>query len=390
MKLLPELVICVTDNANSVQARVPHRYLLAGGGTSGHVMPALAIAEQLKKEDPTAEIRFCGTDRGIEHELVGRAGYPFDIIRARGLPRRLSREMLRALADFAAGRRQSRQILQTFRPDAVIGTGGYVCSPVVAAAAGLRIPVLLHEQNAFPGRSNRLMARRSQAVCVSFPGTEKWFPAGTPVVLTGNPVRSVFFQLDRSEARKQLNLAQDALIVLATGGSLGARSINQAVVGLSPWIADASSGPLAGMHIFLVSGQRLHEETAAAAAGLAWLTVRDYLHDIQCYMAAADLLICRAGAVTSSEIAALGRASIMVPYPFAAGDHQTYNARAFADVGAALLCPDEQLQPEWLARTLVELCADPGRLARMGEAAATLARPEAARDICRVLRGLLS
>lgn len=366
------------------------RYLLAGGGTSGHVMPALAIAEQLKREDPFAEIRFCGTARGIEHDLVPRAGYAFDVIRASGLPHRLSRELVRALADFAAGRRQSRRLLQTYRPDVVIGTGGYVCSPVVAAASSLKIPVLLHEQNAFPGRSNRLMARRSQAVCISYPGTEKWFAAGTNVALTGNPVRSIFFQLDRDQARRQLGIAPDAFLVLATGGSLGARSINQAVIGLAPWIADPASWTVRTPQVILAAGQRLYAETAAAAAGLAWLTVHDYLHDMHLYMAAADLLICRAGAITSSEIAALGRPSIMVPYPHAAGDHQTYNARAFSEIDAALLCPDQQLQPEWLARTLRELAGDPDRLIRMGTAAATLARPDAARDICRMIAGLIS
>jgi UDP-N-acetylglucosamine--N-acetylmuramyl-(pentapeptide) pyrophosphoryl-undecaprenol N-acetylglucosamine transferase len=352
-------------------------------------MPALAIAEQLKRDDPSAEIRFCGTARGIEHDLVPRAGYPFDVIRASGLPHRLSKELFRALADFAAGRRQSRQLLMTFRPDVVIGTGGYVCSPVVAAANSLHIPVLLHEQNAFPGRSNRLLARRSQAVCISFPGTEKWFAAGTKITLTGNPVRATFFELDRAAARQQLGIDPEVFLILATGGSLGARSINQAVVGLAPWIANPSFWTLARPQIILAAGQRQYAETMAASAGCDWLSVHDYLHDMHLYMAAADLLICRAGAVTSSEIAALGRPSIMVPYPFAAGDHQTFNARAFSEIDAALLCPDQELKPEWLARTLLELAADPDRLVRMGKAAATLARPDAARDICRILDGLI-
>jgi UDP-N-acetylglucosamine--N-acetylmuramyl-(pentapeptide) pyrophosphoryl-undecaprenol N-acetylglucosamine transferase len=180
----------------------PLRFILAGGGTSGHINPALAIADQIRLEHPDAEILFCGTSRGLEQTMVPRAGYDFRAIRARGLPRRPSIEMLRALADFFAGRRQCRQILREFKPDAIIGTGGYVCSPLVAAATSLKVPVLLHEQNAFPGRSNRLMARNSQMVCISFPGSEEWFRTKSPIVLTGNPVRPEFFKLTRQAARK--------------------------------------------------------------------------------------------------------------------------------------------------------------------------------------------
>ncbi|MEA4888508.1 MAG: undecaprenyldiphospho-muramoylpentapeptide beta-N-acetylglucosaminyltransferase [Clostridiaceae bacterium] len=365
------------------------RYLLAGGGTSGHVNPALAIADQLKKDDPTADIRFCGTARGIEQDIIPRAGYPFQAIRARGLPRRLSPDLFRALADFWAGRRQCRQLMREFCPDVVIGTGGYVCSPVVAAAASLHIPVLLHEQNAFPGRSNRLMARRSQMVCVSFPGTEHWFHTKAPIILTGNPVRSLFFELDRQEARKTLNLDPDERIVLAMGGSLGARSINQAVLGLSPWLDDLTQWAGGPPTVYLAAGSRQYAEIASSGRGKDWLQVRDYIHDIQLYMAAADLLVCRAGAITCSELAALGRPAVMVPYPYAAGDHQTYNARVFADAGAAILCPDAQLQPAWLAQTLHDLLLQPDRLQEMGRAAKQMARPDAVSAICRSLYGLL-
>lgn len=366
------------------------RYLLAGGGTSGHVNPALAIAEQIKKEDPEADIRFCGTARGIEHEIVPRAGYPFIAIRARGLPRRLSAELFRALADFLAGRRQCRRLIRTFRPDVVIGTGGYVCSPVVAAAASMHVPILLHEQNAFPGRSNRLMARRSQMVCISFPGTERWFSAGTPIVLTGNPVRSLFFQLEREEARRLLQIDPAQPVVLAMGGSLGAQSINQAILGLDPWLRDPAAWP-AGRRpqIHLAAGQRQYDAVAAAAAGFSWLKVSAYIHDIHLVMAAADLLICRSGAITCSELAALGRPAVLVPYPYAAGDHQTYNARVFADAGAALLCPDQQLNAGWLADNLRSLLADPDRLDGMGRAAKTLARPDAAAAICACMRRVI-
>jgi len=351
------------------------RFLLAGGGTSGHITPALAIAEQIRLDCPDAEIRFCGTARGLESDLVPRAGYAFTPIRARGLPMKLSMDMIRALADFAAGRRQCRRLLREFQPNAVIGTGGYVCSPVVAAAASLKIPILLHEQNAFPGRSNRLLARRAAAVCVSFPGTEQRFPSGTPVILTGNPVRSAFFGLERNAARAQLAIAQDQTLILVIGGSLGARSLNEAILGLD-WPGELKPS------VILAAGRQHFTSVSEAARGKSWLSVREYIHDMDLHMAAADLIICRAGAMTCAELTALGRPSILVPYPFAASDHQTFNARVLADAGAALLCPDAELSPAYLMTALQDLLADPVRLQAMGRNAASLARPGAVRDIC--------
>ncbi len=362
------------------------RFLLAGGGTSGHINPALAIAEQIKQDHPTAKIRFCGTARGIESNIVSRAGFEFTAIRARGLPTRPSPEMVRALADYLAGRRQCRQLLKEYRPNAVIGTGGYVCSPVVAAAASLGIPVLLHEQNAFPGRSNRLMARRSQAVCISFPGTERYFPKGTPITLTGNPVRGLFFHQNRQTAREELALDQQQPVILVLGGSLGARTLNQAVLGLADNFAeDFAKGSELPPRIILAAGKQHFSSVQAAGQTKSWLLVQEYIYDIHRYMAAADLVVCRAGAITCAELAALGRPSILVPYPYAAGDHQTFNARALTDAGAAVLCPDSQLNPAWLLETLKKLFGGHDRLTQMGRAASGLARPDAAEAICRRL-----
>lgn len=360
------------------------RFLLAGGGTSGHINPALAIAEQLRRDHPTADIRFCGTARGLESDIVPRAGYSFTAIRARGLPSKPSKEMFRAVADFIAGRSQCRKILREFRPNAVIGTGGYVCSPVVAAASSLGIPVILHEQNAFPGRSNRMMSRNSKAVCVSFPGTERYFPAGTPITLTGNPVREIFFHQDRQTARQALGLDEKQPIVLVMGGSLGARTLNQAVLGLpDTFVSDIAGAAGLAPQIILAAGKQHYDSVKSAAAGKTWLSVHEYIYDVHLYMAAADLLICRAGAMTCAELAALGRPAVLVPYPYAAGDHQTYNARVLSDAGAAVLCPDGQLTPEWLKERLLELFKTPGRLNQMGQAAADLSRPDSAAAICK-------
>ena len=361
------------------------RFVLAGGGTSGHINPALAIADQILRDHPDAEIKFCGTARGLESDIVPRAGYSFTAIRASGLPGKPSLAMIRALADFSAGRRQCKSLLRSFSPNAVVGTGGYVCSPVVSAATSLKIPVLLHEQNAFPGRSNRLMARRSQAVCVSFPGTETFFLTQTKVIMTGNPVRASFFSLTRQSSRNILRAKGDALseetcLVLFIGGSLGARNLNQAILGFDPGKA-FSAGLRPDFRAILAAG-RQYADVLAAAKDKPWLDVREYIHDIDLYMAAADLVVCRAGAMTCAELAALGRPSILIPYPHAAGDHQTYNARALVNAGAAILCQDSRLSPEFLAESLPDLLTNRSRLDSMGAAAAKLARPNAARDIC--------
>lgn len=363
----------------------PLRFVIAGGGTSGHINPALAIADQIRSDHPDAEIRFCGTERGLESQLVPRAGYEFVPIRARGLPNRLNRDLFMAVADFFAGRAQCQSLLKSFRPHAVIGTGGYVCSPLVAAASSLKIPVLIHEQNAFPGRSNRLMAHRSQVVCISMPGAEKYFRTRAPIVLTGNPVRPIFFELETASARARFGWRPESKVLLVTGGSLGAKRLNDAVLGLRD---EPGFKALLGRHdisVHLACGQKNFESVRASAEGLGWLSVYDYLHDLPQYLAAADLVLSRAGAMTCAELAALGKPAILVPYPFAAGDHQTENAKVHEQAGAALRVANGDLTSAWLAEQLGRLFDDPAHLHQMGEQAKTLGIPDAAAKICRSL-----
>ena len=375
----------MTDHAPEAALRETGspRFLIAAGGTSGHINPAMAIAEQLKNRFPNAAIHFVGTERGLESTLVPQAGYPFTAVPARGFPSRPSKAMLLAIRDYRQGRRQSRALIEQFGPDMVIGTGGYVCGPAVSAAASLGVPVVLHEQNAFPGRANRFLARKSRIVFISFPGTERYFPSGTRTILTGNPVRSVFFQTDRSVARTRLSFKEDEKVVLILGGSLGARTLNEAT------LTAAADPSLQSVRMILACGKQHAQALADEAAPLSNLTVKSYIDNIQEYMAAADLIICRAGAITCAEVAALGRPSIMVPYPFAAGDHQTANAKAFVDLGAGILCKDAEFTGEYMTLQLKSLLADPANLERMGRSAATLAKPEAARTIADHIAGLL-
>ncbi len=354
------------------------RVLLAGGGTSGHVHPALAIADRIRAVDPESVIEFCGTSRGIESDLVPKAGYTFHVIRARGIPSRPSRKLFLALADMAAGRRACLRRIRDFRPDIVIGTGGYVCTPLVSAAHAMRIPVLLHEQNAFPGRSNRMMSRNAAVVCTGFPDTESFFSHAGKVVYTGNPVKEIFFQMNRAQARRDLGLADDVFLVLAMGGSLGARTINDAVSAL----ADAKLPE--NTKIVLSAGRQQHAELIGKHPNTSGkLEILEYIYNPEVYMAACDLMICRAGAITCAEIAALGIPSIMIPYPFAAGDHQTSNAASFANQNASVMMKDNQVTAASLADVVATLYADRSRLSAMGDAARRLACPDAAADIVR-------
>jgi UDP-N-acetylglucosamine--N-acetylmuramyl-(pentapeptide) pyrophosphoryl-undecaprenol N-acetylglucosamine transferase len=366
-----------------------YRYIFSGGGTSGHVNPALAVADQIMSEEPDAEIRFLGTQNGIERELVTRAGFSFSPVQAAPFPRRPSMKLIHAFQSFRKGKKQALAIMNQWHPHVVIGTGGYVCSPVVAAASSLKIPILLHEQNAFPGRSNRLMAKKSQVICVAFSGTDRYFPSSKPVVVTGNPVRSVFFNQDRQKIRSELHPESHRPLILAMGGSLGARTINEAILGLAEWISQRRANGLIWPRILLSAGERQYETVAPLAVGQEyWLEIHPYIHDIHRYMSAADILICRAGALTCSEIAAVGRPSILVPYPYAAGNHQVYNARILETAGAAVQCPDDRFSPEWLALKLARWIDEPERLDQMGRAALSLARPNAALDIYRQISGL--
>ncbi len=376
--------VSVKATETAVAGRRAPRFLIAAGGTSGHINPALAIAEELCRRQPATVVEFAGTARGLEATLVPAAGYPFNPVDARGFPRKPSRELLPAIRDYLAGRRQSRALIRRFKPDVVIGTGGYVCGPAAAAAVDAGIPVALHEQNAYPGRANRFLARKSQLIMVSFPDTERYFPAGRRVVLTGNPVRAAFFVTTRAAARQKLNISPTEQILLVLGGSLGARNLNEAT------LAAAAEPDLKSTRIILACGKLHIDSVSAAAANLSNLSVFSYIENMHDYMAAADLIVCRAGAITCAEVAALGRPSIMVPYPYAAGDHQTANARSFANRGASILCPDSEFTGAWLTARLRELLPDHERLAAMGTAAAGLAKPDAARDIADQIESLLT
>lgn len=355
------------------------RVVVTGGGTGGHVYPALAIAQGLLKAKPGIEVLYIGTDRGLEAEVVTRAGLPLATIKVQGLERRRLWKNFKALAQLGQGIWQAYRLLRRFRPQVVVGTGGYVCAPVCMVAAILRIPVILHEQNAFPGLTNRLLSRVARTVCLTFPEAKKYFPSRVELVTTGLPIRPEIIATTREEARAKLKIQPDQFFILIVGGSQGARSLNHAALSLFRAYQGRAS-----LKIFHVAGRKDYEQLKAQAEkagiyldGNGNITIVPYLHDMHIALAAADLVIGRAGASFLAEVLVKGLPAILIPYPYAAGNHQEYNARALAEKGAAIVIRDSELAKGKLLSTVESLLADPERLKRMAQASARLGRPDA-------------
>jgi UDP-N-acetylglucosamine--N-acetylmuramyl-(pentapeptide) pyrophosphoryl-undecaprenol N-acetylglucosamine transferase len=344
------------------------KVVLAGGGTGGHVFPMIAVADALRALDPGLELCFVGTARGLESRLVPERGYALrlvDILPFRGngvsgAARGVSRAV-RATLD-------ERRVLERSRPDVVFSAGGYAAGPVAAAARSLGIPVALLEPNSVIGLANRLIAPFVQRAYTAFPASERHFPAGS-VLRTGVPIRSGF------ERRAYLGKAVKTVLVL--GGSQGAKSLNEAL----PAAFGRLNLPLSVVHQCGAQHAESVEQLYATSAPRLEVEVVPFIQDMPAAIAAADLVVSRSGASAVSEICAIGRASLLVPYPYAAGDHQTKNAMALESAGAACRVDAKQVAPEHFRSLLEELLEDSPRLEAMASAAGNLGRPEAAREV---------
>ncbi len=358
--------------------------IVAGGGTAGHVVPGLAVGRALVGRGHAASsIHYVGSERGLEAEMVPAAGFGVTLLPGRGFARRLSaRGMVdNAGAAWGLSRAVARAgaLVRRRRPSVVVAVGGYAGVPCGLAAAATRVPLVVVEQNAVPGSANRLLGRFARACAVSFPGTD--LPRA---VVTGNPVRPEILAVDRSDAgraaaRIALGLPEGRRVIAVTGGSLGALRINRAVLGAVERWADRRD--LAVRHAvgardweLVVSGQ---PALPPDGGGLVYQPVR-YEDRMGLLLAAADLIVCRAGGNTVAEVAVVGLPAVLVPLPNAPGDHQTANARALADAGGAVLVPDGELDADRLVAEVEALLADDARLADMGRAAATIGRRDAA------------
>lgn len=353
------------------------RLLLAGGGTGGHLFPAVALAQQLLAEDPDARVHFVGTARGLEARVLPQLGLPLTTIDIEGVVGRGWRAKLWLLPKLLGSVRQSLRVLDRFHPDVVVGVGGYASAPALLAALLRRVPTLIHEQNAWPGLTNRLLAPWVDRVCLSITDADRAFHRGR-VVATGNPLRSGMEECPP--------LPENGPSLLVFGGSRGARAINDLLLGALP----ALEGLRDRLRIRHQTGSEDLERVRQGYRDAGWeAEVTPFIDDMAAAYRDAQLVLCRAGATTIAELTACGRPALLIPYPFAAGDHQSANARALARRGAALMLPQAELTPELLARLLGDLLVDRERLQSMAGASRSLARRGAAELILKECRAIM-
>lgn len=374
------------------------RVLLAGGGTAGHINPALAIASIIKDHRPDAEFLFAGTPNGMEARLVPREGYSFAPIKISGFQRKLSIKNIgrniRSAAYLAASGHRARQIIKEFSPDLVIGTGGYVSGPIVLAAAKMHIPTAIHEQNAYPGVTTRILTKQVDAVMLTMEDAAKYFDKDVKYTLTGLPVRKGFAAgaIPRDEAKRKLGF-DNAMTIFTFGGSLGAGAINDAAAELIEW--EKSSGvKINHIHSYGKMGkdtfvQRLKEKGIDPENDKR-LIVKDYIYDMDVCTAAADLIICRCGAATISELEAVGRASILIPSPVVAGNHQYHNAMVLGKAGAAVVIEQKDLMPEKLIERVSHFYENPEMLNELAQKAASQCITDTPERIWSVLESLIT
>ncbi len=353
--------------------------IVAGGGTGGHLFPGLAVAEALNEEDAAM---FIGSSTGIEARVIPRTGFAFSAIEIRGVRGRGFRGVLDFLIQVPLAVQQAGRDIAAFGADVVLGVGGYASFPAVSAAWLRGVPTVLLEQNAHPGMANRCLGRVASRVCTTFAAAEGYFPPSR-VVVTGNPVRNFAVSARSVEERTK---AGAGACVLVFGGSQGARSLNQALGGA----AEGLNASLPGLRIIHQTGRGAADSVRAAyaAAGID-AEVHEFIEDMGAAYAAADLVVCRAGATTLAELALVGRAAILVPYPRAADDHQRSNAEQFVQAGAAKMILDADLDPGGLAAEVESILGDPRQLGMMEEAARGLAEPEAAARVAGLCRSLV-
>ena len=342
------------------------RAILAGGGTGGHVIPALAIADQLKKTY-NAEVLFIGTARGIENRLVPAAGYPLQLVRVGALKNVSLTTRLKTAFDLPRALWDAGRMLNEFAPDVVIGVGGYASGPAMLSAVVKHIPTLAFEPNVVPGFANRMVARLVSGAAVHFEETAKYFRHAE---VTGVPVRHAFFEIQPKRGGTPT--------LLVFGGSQGAHAINEAMFRCLPVLLREAPG----IRIIHQTGERDYNDARAAYGALGESAeVFKFIEDMPAAFGRADLVVCRSGASTVAEITAAGKPAVFVPFPRAADDHQRINAEALARHGAAVVVEESKLEGVWLAETIAALLQDPRRLQQMSQSAKELAHPNAAKDI---------
>ena len=371
------------------------RIIFACGGTAGHINPALAVAGRIKELMPDSEFLFIGAVGQMESDLVPRAGYRIETVRVRGLSREKTLggffHNISAAWHLVRSTIKAKRIIRRFKPDVVVGTGGYVCFPVLKAASKLGIPTAVHESNADPGLTTRMLSGIVDTIMLGFEESRKYYKDSEKTVVTGTPVRGEFGAYTRQAARAELGIAGDKPLVVSVWGSLGAENMNDVMCSV---IALAGKEP--GFTLIHSAGVEGYERMVTQLRETVpdyeknGMDVREYIYDMPRVMAAADLVLCRAGASTISELTYMHKPTIFVPSPFVTHNHQFKNAKVVEEAGGALIFEEGRFEPKELLRAVNDILSSPNKLGRMSEAMAKLAKPVATDMICDRILSLVS
>lgn len=360
------------------------KIIVSGGGTGGHVFPAIAIANAFKAKYPDTEILFIGANDRMEMQKVPQAGYKIIGLPIKAMPRKISLSILKTMSLLMKSRKMASKILQEFKPNAVVGVGGYASFAVLNIANKMQIPTLIQEQNSYAGVSNKLLAKKAKAICVAYPEMEKFFPKET-LHFTGNPVRNLNTDVTKQEALDFFKLKNDKKTIFITGGSLGARTINESILPNLEKFANAN------IQLIWQTGSYYFEEiqkNLETKPKYENINVFPFIDRMDLAFKAADLVISRAGAISISELALLNKPAILIPSPNVAEDHQTKNARALTAINAAIMVPDIEARQK-LADLSIETISNEQVLSQLSESIAKYAKPNAAEDIVNILSSLI-
>ena len=359
------------------------RVIISGGGTGGHIFPAVAIADEIKRRNPDADILFVGAVGKMEMEKVPQAGYPIEGLWISGLQRKLTLKNLAFPFKVVSSLMKSRKIIRKFKPDLAVGVGGFASGPLLRAATGMGVKTLIQEQNSFPGITNKLLAKRVDKICVAYEGLERWFPA-EKITLTGNPIRQQVVQIEgkKEQAKKHFGLDPNKPVIFAMGGSLGARTINESLAQLADEI------PSWEHQLLWQTGKLFIEQAADISAQHTDIHAFEFIREMDLAYAAADIIVSRAGAMSISELCLIGKPVILIPFPYAAEDHQTKNAQALVDKQAAILIADSECRHR-LRGELQTLIGDTARQNEMGKNILTLGQKDASSAIIDQIKALI-
>lgn len=352
------------------------RILLAGGGTAGHINPALAIAGYISEKEKDTKVLFVGTQKGLESTLVPSSGYDIEYVKVEGLGKKLTLENLKSFVHMLSAKSKCKKIIKKFKPDVVIGTGGYVCAPAVMAANSLKIPTLIHEQNVFPGSAIKLLSKSSSVTAISFDESRKYLDGAKSIILSGNPIRPSVLHCDREKARRIFDLSDDKM-VLIFGGSLGADALNSVAL---EYISSLDQNQK--IRVLFATGERNFDKVMKEAKKKniqknKKITIVPYIHNMDEAMNACDVVVCRSGAITVSEVCALSKPAIFVPSPNVTNNHQEYNARALSDSGAAITILEKDFSLKSLSSALDSVLNDEENCLKMQEESKKLGRVDA-------------